>query len=445
MALWWLLARVGGGREWVFALAALLLHATAAALTGGLARALGWGRAAAMTAAALFFAAPAEREAALWFAASTDLLATVGTLGAVLCLLRGTGRARVASLAPAALAYFSKETALVLPLLGFVVLAAMRPSAAPGAPSGAQARLRPVALGVVPHVALALLYLGARFAVLHGLGGAGDEGATAAGRALQLANGLVHALIGDQLLPPAITVPLGLGILLWSATAAIDDRGARAALLWIAIALLPLPAAGWVVGARYFYLPAVGLALLLGRRLADRGAPVAIVAVLSLLALGSAQATLRRRDVLAYRARVAAAAQAVLAGAAQGHRLFHVRSGIKDLDLVLKGLPALRGRADELAVLTDVPASFLALPPQLADRLAFLRASPPLPPSGAYRFGARQVVGLARRHEAPDLDEVIAHLPELRFLELAADSTGITWHDVTDARRHRSAEQPGAQ
>jgi hypothetical protein len=47
-----------------------------------------------------------------------------------------------------------------------------------------------------------------------------------------------------------------------------------------------------------------------------------------------------------------------------------------------------------------------------------------LPPAGAYRFGGQTIVGLARREEAPDLDEVVARLPEIRLIELVTDNRG---------------------
>ncbi len=65
-----------------------------------------------------------------------------------------------------------------------------------------------------------------------------------------------------------------------------------------------------------------------------------------------------------------------------------------------------------------MPASFVILPEALAARAAFLLADPPLPPSGAYRFGGRRVVGLARRGADPDLGEVVRRLPGIRFLRL---------------------------
>src|SRR6185369_16690080 len=101
----------------------------------------------------------------------------------------------------------------------------------------------------------------------------------------------------------------------------------------------------------------------------------------------------------------------------------------KDLDLILKERP---GRPDDFLVLADVPASFVLMPPALAGRTRFLLASPPLPPSGAYRFGGRSVVGLARRHESPDLELVLERLPELRFIQLFQDKGGVGWRDVTD-------------
>jgi hypothetical protein len=432
MALWWLLARLGGQRAWVFALFALALHTTAAALTAALARALGLGAKVATVAAALFLVAPAPREAALWFAASTDLLVTVTTLGSILCLLRGTRPASLASLGLAALAYLSKESALALPFLAAAALAASDAPKSERPP--AHGRLAGAVARTLPHAALALVYAGVRFGVLRGIGGAGDDLAPLWGRALQIASGLVHALVGDRILPPAILWILGGVALLWGAAGVRQDRRLLMPLLWTLLSVLPLLAAGWVVGARYFYLPAVGLSLLVARQLWARGPAVTIVAVGFLLVLGSARAIERRAEIAVYRARVDAVADAVASGLSRGHRLFHVRGGIKDLDLVLKNRPGLRAHADELLILPDVPASFALIPPALTERTRFLLASPPLPPSGAYRFGPRSIVGLARRHESPDLEVVIARLPELRIIELSHRPNGARWRDVTDSK-----------
>ena len=71
-----------------------------------------------------------------------------------------------------------------------------------------------------------------------------------------------------------------------------------------------------------------------------------------------------------------------------------------------------------MLVLTDVPASFVIVPPALAAAAAPLIAQPPLPPSGAYRFGDVRVVGLARREDEPTLREVWQRFPDIRFVRL---------------------------
>ncbi|HEX7499613.1 MAG TPA: hypothetical protein VF524_04825, partial [Polyangia bacterium] len=87
MLIWWLLERVSGGRAWVFALAAFLQHALCAVLLAVVGRKTGFAARTAVLAGCLFFAAPAEREAALWFSASTDLLACMAMLGTTICFL----------------------------------------------------------------------------------------------------------------------------------------------------------------------------------------------------------------------------------------------------------------------------------------------------------------------------------------------------------------------
>jgi hypothetical protein len=138
--------------------------------------------------------------------------------------------------------------------------------------------------------------------------------------------------------------------------------------------------------------------------------------------------------VRAYRARLDAAEAAVIAGVAHGHTLFFVASGIKDVDLALKHRPALAPHADRVLVLGDVPASFALVPEALADRVRFLLAAPPLPPAGAYRFGARRIVGLARAEQQPAPAELRERLPELRVIQLRAGPGGaVLWRDSTPA------------
>jgi hypothetical protein len=420
MLVWALLDRVGQGGGWPFALLGFLLHTGNAALTVALGRALGFHRQVAWLAGILFLLAPAEREAALWFSASTDLLATAATLGSLLLLLRASTWARLISVLLAAVAYFSKETALLLPLLAMAVLWAQEPR---------RLDWRKLVRPVLPHALVAVGYGAARFAVLRGVGGSNDPLAPWWGRALQMLGGLVHAVTAYQPLPEGVAWLLGAIVLVGAGVGAwrSGDR-ARFPLLWIALALLPLPAAGWVVGARYFYLPAVGLMLLLALALHQRGPALQATTLGLLAALGLASTTVRSAEVDRYRALLATARQAVSAG--DGH-VFLVRGAIKDLDLALKLTTPATQLPHPLLVIPDVPASFVWMPEKLAARAAFLLAQPPLPPSGAYRFGGQRIVGLARRQDAPDLDDVLARLPDLRILALVPSGDGFTWHDVT--------------
>ena len=440
MLLWWLLNRVGQGVQWPFALAGFLLHAGSAALVVALGRGVGFTLRVSLVAGALFLIAPAQREAALWFAASTDLLATVATLAALVCLLRASRGWQVASVVLAALAYFSKETALVLPLLGVAAKWAVdsrRQQAATentGRRGGFTELLRACVAPVVPHMVVAGGYLMVRFRVLGGLGGVNDPVAPWWGRGLQMAAGLVHAVTAYALLPEVLAWLVGGGLLLVGGVFAVRAR-AWFPILWTLLALLPLPAAGWVVGARYYYLPAVGLMLMLAWAAETRGSVVVMVVIALLAALGLGSTAARMGEVRRYRAVLAAARDVVAKGAQAGHTIFLVRNAVKDLDLALKFTTPAGRLPQPLLVIPDVPASFVWMPDALADRARFLLARPPLPPAGAYRFGGQSIVGLARREEAPDLDEVLARLPEIRFIELVTDGRGqVTGRDRTEPR-----------
>jgi hypothetical protein len=126
---------------------------------------------------------------------------------------------------------------------------------------------------------------------------------------------------------------------------------------------------------------------------------------------------------------------AVTKGAQAGHTIFLVRNGVKDLDLAVKLTSPAGSLRQSLLVIPDVPASFVWMPDGLASRAGFLLARPPLPPAGEYRFAGQHIMGLARREEAPDLDDVLARLPELRIIELVVDRHGkVTAADRTDTR-----------
>ena len=251
-----------------------------------------------------------------------------------------------------------------------------------------------------------------------------------------MAAGLVHAVTAYAPLPEALAWLLGGG-------ACSSPGCSRCALayspwfpvLWTLLACLPLPAAGWVVGARYFYLPAVGLMLMLALAAETRGAAATIAAISLLAAMGLGSTATRMGEVRRYRAVLAAARRRRGQGCAGGaHDLSGAKRGQRP-GLGAQAQIASRGLPQPLLVIPDVPASFVCMPDALAARARFLLARPPLPPTGEYRFGGQHIVGLARREEAPDLDEVLARLPEIRFIELVADGRGqVTGHDRTASR-----------
>ncbi|MBN2574749.1 MAG: hypothetical protein JXP73_09305 [Deltaproteobacteria bacterium] len=426
MLLWWVLERLADGRAWAFALVSFLLHLLCAVLLVNLGLRLGLAKRTALLAGVLFFVAPAQRQAALWFSASTDLLAASAMLGAMVAFLGSGRRARALSVLLAALAFFCKETALVLPALLFAggwFRVRQQGGSSPG---------KAVLLSLAPHLGALAVFLVARFVILGGLGGTDDPSAPWFGRGIQLASGLVHAVTAYAPLPEWAAWAAGVALL--AATTAVAWRRhplSRFAAIFAGLALLPLPAAGWVVGARYFYLPAAGLFLLAAIALGAASRLVVGAAVAFLLCLGILSGHHRAGEIRLYRQAVAAADAAVNDGLRRGHRLFLVRGGVKDLDLAIKLLANKREPRPEHVVLADVPASFVWLPTGLAERLRFLLAEPPLPPAGAYRFGGERIVGQARREEAPDLDEVLTRLPDLRIIRLVRQGDAYGWQDRT--------------
>jgi hypothetical protein len=429
MLVWWLLGRLGLGSA-PFAALALGLHAGAAALTGLLLRTLTRPVAVAYGAAVLMLLAPQNLDAAYWFSASTDLLATVFVLGSLIAIVRG--RLFLAA-ALALAAYLSKESAYALPLLALLVLR--------GRPW--QRRLAAIA----PQLALLAAVLVVRVRVLHGWGGAGDTRAGLGAKLFQIASGLAHVFTGDGVMPEVLAFGVGTAIVALVAFAALrrrkDDGGTGLLPLALcALASAPLLAAGWAVGARYFYLPAVGLAWAAAEGLAPAGIAARIALACVVLIVGGLQAVQRRADVVSYDRRIAAARRVVGSGLASGYRVFNIMSGVKDLDLAVKEDPRLADHAGDVLVLTDVPASFVIVPAALAPAAAPLLAQPPLPPSGAYHFGDARVVGLARREDGPSLREVWQRFPDIRFVRLRPVPSGqIIARDVTDETRQRLAAE----
>jgi type III secretion system FlhB-like substrate exporter len=429
MLVWWLLGRPGLGSA-PFAALALGLHATAAALTGLLLRALGRPSTVTYGAAVLMLLAPANLDAATWFSASTDLLATVFVLATLIATVRG----RVIVAATLALAaYLSKESTYVLPLLAMLVLPDLR-------------WRRRLAL-VAPLLVLLAAVVLVRVRILHGWGGAGDAHAGLGAKLFQIASGLAHVFTGEGVMPEVMAFGAGTAIVALTVLAGLRRRTAPGAagllpLAFCAVSAAALLGAGWAVGARYFYLPAVGLAWAAAEALAPAGlaAHVALACVLAIV--GGLQAVQRRADVVSYDRRVAAARRVVASGLSSGYRAFNIMSGVKDLDLAVKEDPRLGEHGADALVLTDVPASFVIVPAALASAAAPLIAQPPLPPSGAYQFGDVRVVGLARRQDGPSLREVWQRFPDIRFVRLRPVPSGqIIARDVTDETRQRLAAE----
>ncbi len=437
MLAWWLLGRLGGGSSFPFALLALALHAGAALLVAELLRTLGRPRNVSTTAAGLLFLAPQNLEAALWFSANTDLFATVFVLASLISLLRG--RRALAALAALA-AFLSKESAYILPVLTGVVLWSSPDGASADASRWRWRRL----VEIAPQIVLLAYVVVVRRIVLRGWGGSGDPRPDVFGIGLQIASGLAQLFTGAEIVPRPLAFAVGTTVIALSALfVARHGRGpARfAPFAFAVVATAPLAAAGWAVGARYFYLPAVGLCWAAGEALSGVGTAAEITLAALLVLGGAAQAVQRRADVLLYNGRVAATRRAVAAGLGTGHRVFHVDGGIKDIDLAVKEDPAIEGAG--VLVLGDVPASFVIVPPGMCTGAAFLVAKPPLPPSGAYQFGAVRVVGLARRGDEPGLDEVLGWFPDVRFIRLRPAPNGLVIaRDLTDEIKHRLDDVP---
>ena len=479
MLVWWILGRLAPGTPAVFAALALALHLVVAVEVGALVMVAGGERRTAAIAALLFFVSPFTREAAYWFSASTDLFAAAFGLGSVIAAVRG--RRIVAALLLAA-ACWSKETATVVPALAAVVFIAREP----------RASRRAVALRIIALWPVVGAYLLARTLVLHAVGGSGDQVAPPAGKLVQIASGLVHAVTSSQTLGegPAWAIGLAVWVALLVAlgrrrVAGTTRRRTRpvqrpASISPGAAGSLASPSSPRVFAALAAIAPLAFIVVTLGA--AVRGALDRRRAVLlpsgcrDRVAGGSGlapPAAARHRggrvwaggprpragsgppgEIQLYEAKLGAARRAVVSGLAEGFTTFHVAAGIKDLDLAVKEDPRTRAAEASLLVLGDVPASFIAFPAPRRSDLELVLAHPPLPPSGAYRFGDHLIAGSPRRGEDPGLDEVTARFPGIRFIRLRAgpggrviarDVTGPTGPGGADRRRRRRERlRPGS-
>lgn len=122
----------GAGRAWPFHLVNVLLHAAATALVAELARRLTGRTSIALIAGLLFAAHPVHVEAVAYIVGRADSACAVGTLGAMVLLLRplSTGRA-LAVFACFLVALFSKEQGLLLPPMLYGLWRLRRPQIPP--------------------------------------------------------------------------------------------------------------------------------------------------------------------------------------------------------------------------------------------------------------------------------------------------------------------------
>jgi hypothetical protein len=249
----------------------------------------------ALVAAFGFALYPRHGESVAWISGNTDLLATALGLASLLALLgEGSARRRVVmAVALAVAAALTKESAFLLPVLGFLVL---REKRSPLLWRG------PVA------IALALLgVLVVRAVIVGGAGGYTDEPVTPRRVLASAASYLAATVTPPQLeilrSPLLALIPLGLLALAavgtWRLRADGDSARLRVVVLglaWFAVSIVPVLGEPLdlnnATGERLLFLPSVGLALALAallpepstsRRLAGMAAAAAVAAGLCLL------------------------------------------------------------------------------------------------------------------------------------------------------------------
>jgi len=153
---------LGGSQAWVWHLTSILLHVACTVLVFRFALLVIERPATAALAAALFAVHPAHVEAISWASALADPLWTMLMLVSVVAYVRwmerGSGAWLAASLLAGAAAIFTKETAVVTPLVLLVTVLALRRRAKPGLP---------VLAATLPFSAMAALFLYLRHSVLH--------------------------------------------------------------------------------------------------------------------------------------------------------------------------------------------------------------------------------------------------------------------------------------
>ncbi|MCB9832283.1 MAG: hypothetical protein H6807_07385 [Planctomycetes bacterium] len=318
-------------------------------------------------AALLVLLAPTAGESVVWIMQRMVLIASALELAALLFWLRGVERdrplARVAALFCFVLALLSKEVALTIPGL-FFLLDLMR-----GLPAGTwRQRLRRALLWALPSAVLILLYFLARWLfwgrVVNTYAGLDVLDYARHNRVFELLgatfrNGFLPANPGLLGAGPAAWLRLAMALALTIAglrlivVLARNQRHRTSLVLGLGIAvlgLLPILPVVWVdehlFNARFFHLPAIGLAVLAGIGLRER------LPSRTWNVLGAAAATLL---VLAYATSLAAQ---LVAFERASDQILGIRAGLIDQAESRRALGAL----DPHFVCLQVPDQYLGVP-----------------------------------------------------------------------------------
>jgi len=273
----------------------LLLHAANAALCFLLTRTFNPPRFAPALAACLFLLSPWATEAFLWLSGRFDVLATLGTLTALLGVRLAVADARVQppgrraglalvcafalALGGALCGLFSKEHAIVLPALAVLAAAADRPL---------RSLMRPAPLLAIGATAVpVVLYLALRASLLGALQGAYGSFSSLWGQAHVLENvwsylrAFAWVPSRSAVLPQDVTLSAVLryafaGVVLPIAAIALVWRHRRLAAICVGGFLVSVVPVSWfglssqsTIGGRFAYLPAIWLVVALAVGLGD--------------------------------------------------------------------------------------------------------------------------------------------------------------------------------
>jgi len=287
--------QLGGGAPLVFHLMNTLYHATMAALAFYvLRRWIGNGVWPAVIAALIFALHPTKAESVAWIAGRTDVVCMVAVLVATTGIARRLSGARFGlalEIAGTAVAYMTKEQAIILP-----VFAAVEGWIAAGRPSLEWPAIKRVIWVALPQTAIAISYLAIRTIVMP-IAAADTFGPpqlsdhaqavletmgrfyalTFAPHDLSIQHGLVHAIDGRMVHSVPYMLVGAIGTALFVAIAILVRKKWPVATLAIAfylVTLLPTSNLKYtemqtLISERFLYLPIFGVAWLAGAGLAQ--------------------------------------------------------------------------------------------------------------------------------------------------------------------------------